>query len=66
MADVADSAGTVRVMLALPSWDDSLHTDLEDLIESASRFPMVLLRARILLTSLLNAVPPSRQPSIAE
>jgi hypothetical protein len=51
VADVADSAGTVRIMLALPSWDDSLHTDLDDLIESASRFPMVLLRARILLTA---------------
>jgi uncharacterized membrane protein len=64
VADVADKAGAVRVVLALPSWDDYLRTGLDDLIESASRSPMVLLRARILLTSLLNAAPPVRQPSI--
>ena len=61
VADVADDAGTVRVVLALPSWDDYLRTGLDDLIESASRSPMVLLRARALLTTLLNAAPPERQ-----
>ena len=65
VADVADNAGTVRVVLALPSWDDYLRTALDDLIESASRSPMVLLRARVLLTTLLNAAPPARQPPIA-
>ena len=64
MADVTDSAGTVRVVLALPSWDDYLRTGLDDLIESASRSPMVLLRARALLTTLLNTAPPARQPPI--
>jgi hypothetical protein len=52
-------------VLALPSWDDYLRIGLDDLIESASRSPMVLLRARDLLTSLLNMAPPSRQPPIA-
>jgi uncharacterized membrane protein len=65
VADVADSAGAVRVVLALPSWEDYLRTGLDDLIESASRSPMVLLQARALLTSLLNAAPPSRQPPVA-
>lgn len=65
VADVADSAGTVRVVLALPSWDDYLRTALDDLLESASQAPMVLLRARVLLTTLLTAAPPARQPSIA-
>jgi uncharacterized membrane protein len=65
VADVADSAGAVRVVLALPSWDDYLRTGLDDLIESASRSLMVLLRARVLLTSLLNAAPPSRRPPVA-
>ena len=65
VADVADNAGAVRVVLALPSWDDYLRTGLDDLIESASRSPMVLLRARVLLTSLLNAAPPLRQPPVA-
>jgi uncharacterized membrane protein len=65
VADVADSAGAIRVVLALPSWDDYLRTGLDDLIESASRSPMVLRRARALLTSLLNAAPPPRQPPVA-
>jgi uncharacterized membrane protein len=65
VAEVADGAGTVRVVLALPSWDDYLQTALDELIESASRSPMVLLRARALLTSLLNAAPPRRRSSIA-
>jgi uncharacterized membrane protein len=65
VADVADSSGAVRVVLALPSWDDYLRTGLDDLIESASRSPMVLLRARDLLTSLLNAAPPPRKAPVA-
>jgi hypothetical protein len=51
-------------VLALPSWDDYLRTGLDDLIESASRSPMVLLRARDLLITLLNTAGPSRQPPI--
>ena len=64
VAEVADDAGTVRVVLALPSWDDYLRTALDDLLESAAQSPMVLLRARALLTTLLNAAPPARQPPI--
>ena len=64
VADVADDAGTVRVVLVLPSWDDYLRTALDDLIESAAQSPMVLLRARALLTTLRNAAPPARQPPI--
>jgi uncharacterized membrane protein len=65
VAEVADSAGAVRVVLALPSWDDYLRIALDDLIESASRSPMVLLRARTLLASLLSAAPPPRRPPVA-
>ena len=64
VADIADDAGAVQVVLALPSWDDYLRTALDDLIESASRSPMVLLRARALLAGLLNAAPPQRRSSI--
>jgi hypothetical protein len=64
--DVADDAGTVRAVLALPSWDDYLRTGLDDLIESASQSPMVLRRAWALLTSPLNAAPPARQPPITQ
>ena len=64
VAEVADDAGTVRVVLALPSWDDYLGIGLDDLIEAAAQSPMVLLRARALLTTLLNAAPPPRQPPL--
>jgi hypothetical protein len=64
VAEVADNAGAVKVVLALPSWDDYLRTALDDLIESGSQSPMVLLRARALLTGLLNAAPPQRRSSI--
>ena len=65
VAEVADDTGTVRVVLALPSWDDYLQIALDDLIESSAKSPMMLLRARAMLTSLLNAGPPQRKQSIA-
>ena len=65
VAEVSDASGTVRVVLALPCWDDYLRTSLDDLIESGTRAPMVLLRARTLLTGLLDAAPPQRRSSIA-
>jgi uncharacterized membrane protein len=64
VAEIADDTGAVKIVLALPSWDDYLRIALEDLIESASRSPMVLLRARALLTGLLDAAPPQRRSSI--
>ena len=64
VAEIADDTGTVRVVLALPSWDDYLQIALDDLIESSSQSPMVLLRTLAMLTSLLNAAPPQRQQSI--
>jgi uncharacterized membrane protein len=64
VADIADDAGAVTVVLALPSWDDYLRIALDDLIESGSRSPMALLQARALLTALLKAAPPQRRSSI--
>jgi uncharacterized membrane protein len=64
IAEIADDAGIVKVVLALPSWDDYLRISLDDLIESAARSPMALLRARALLADLLDAARPQRQPSI--
>jgi uncharacterized membrane protein len=65
VTEMADGSGVVRVVLALPSWDDYLRTSLDDLIESATRSPMVLLRARVLLAGLLETAPAPRRPSIA-
>ena len=65
VAEVADDAGAVKVVLALPSWDDYLRTALDDLIESGSRSPMVLLQAQGPAHRPLNAAPPQRRSSIA-
>jgi uncharacterized membrane protein len=65
VAEITDDDGNLRLVLALPSWDDYLQIALDDLIESASRSAMVLLRARAVLSSLLDAAPPQRKPSIA-
>ncbi|MGO9503197.1 MAG: DUF2254 family protein [Streptosporangiaceae bacterium] len=65
VAEVAGDTGTICIVLALPSWNDYLQIALDDLIESSSGSPMVLLRARAMLSGLLNAAPPQRQPSIA-
>ena len=65
VAEIADDTGTIRVVLALASWDDYLQIALDDLIESSARSPMVLWRALAMLTSLLNAAPEQRKPSIA-
>ena len=64
VADIADAAGAVTVVLALPSWDDYLRIAVDDLIESGSRSPMALLQARAMLTALLKAAPPQRRSSI--
>jgi len=64
VAEIADDAGAVTVVLALPSWDDYLRIALDDLIEAASRSPMVLLRARALLADLLDAAPPQRRSPV--
>jgi uncharacterized membrane protein len=64
VAEIADDAGAVKVVLALPSWDDYLQIALEDLIEAASRSPMVLLRARALLAGLADAAPPQRRSPV--
>jgi uncharacterized membrane protein len=65
VAEITDDDGTLRIVLALPSWDDFLQIALDDLIESGFRSPMVLLRAWAMLSSLLDAAPPQRKPSIA-
>jgi uncharacterized membrane protein len=65
VAEIAGPTGGVKLVLALPSWDDYLQIALDDLIESGSRSPMVLLQAQALLTGLLKAAAPDRQSSIA-
>ncbi|MEV6015995.1 MULTISPECIES: DUF2254 family protein [unclassified Streptomyces] len=49
---VADRAGTVRLLVPLPGWEDLLGTALDDVIPAARNSPMVLLRLRALLERL--------------
>jgi uncharacterized membrane protein len=65
VAGLTDDAGTIRVVLALPTWNDYLRIAVDDLIESSSQSPMVLLRARAMLSSLRKAAPPQRTSPIA-
>jgi uncharacterized membrane protein len=39
VTEIADDAGAVKVVLALPSWDDYLRIAVDDLIESGSTSP---------------------------
>jgi hypothetical protein len=64
VTEIADDAGAVKVVLALPSWDDYLRIAVDDFIESGSRSPMVLLRARALLAGLVDAAPPQRRSPV--
>jgi len=64
VADIADGTGAVKVVLALPSWDDYLRIALEDLIEAGTRSPLVLLRARARLAGLADAAPPQRRSPV--
>jgi hypothetical protein len=65
VAEITDDDGNLRLVLALPCWDDYLRIALDDLIESGSRSPIALFRARAMLSSLLDVAPPQRKPSIA-
>src|ERR1700691_5875148 len=49
---LTDEAGTVRVTLSLPRWEDFARGCLDDLIAAAAASPMVLLRLRDLLARL--------------
>ncbi|MEU6274657.1 DUF2254 family protein [Streptomyces populi] len=50
--EVADRAGTVRVVVPRPGREDFLRTALDDVIPAARNSPMVLIRLRALLENL--------------
>ena len=57
-----DAAGETRVRLVLPTWEDYLRIAIEDLLQFATPFPMVLDRLRRLLVNLLEIRPASPAP----
>ena len=61
---VADSDGTIRVELVLPTWDDYLAVALDEIIALPALSPNVSRRILRLLDELAVITPPSRQPEI--
>ncbi|MFD3655194.1 DUF2254 family protein [Streptomyces sp. NPDC058620] len=60
----ADKEGTVRVMVALPGWQDFLHTGIDDVIAAALASPMTLTRLRTLLMRLHTLEHPDRHEQL--
>lgn len=65
VADISDAAGDTRVRLVLPTWEDYLRIAIEDLLQFATPFTLVLDRLRRLLANLLEFWP-ERQAHILQ
>jgi uncharacterized membrane protein len=57
VTDIPDSAGSTRVRLVLPLWEDYLGTGVTDLLKPAAPSAMVLERLQLLIANLLEASP---------
>ena len=62
VADMTDAAGATRIRLVLPTREDYLRIAIEDLLQFATPFTMVLDRLRRLLANLFEIWPASRAP----
>ncbi len=62
---LADEAGTARVILCLPRWEDFARVCLDDVIAAATSSPMVLLRLREALSRLAGQAPPAGPDIVA-
>ncbi|MFI1976879.1 DUF2254 domain-containing protein [Streptomyces wedmorensis] len=61
---ITDGAGVVRVVVPMPTWEDFLATALDEPLTAAEGSPMVLLRIRALLRTLLTAAPTERHAAL--
>ena len=57
---------TLRVVVALPSWEDYLELGNDDLALAAVNMPTVLRRLERCLSTLADMVPPSRRQTVDE
>jgi uncharacterized membrane protein len=62
---VADSTGTIRVELVLPTWDEYHAVAVDEIIALPALSPNVSRRILRLLDDLTALTPPSRQPALA-
>jgi len=59
-----DRAGTLRVIVPVPQWDDYVGIAFDGLIMSAEGSPLVLSRIGAVLEALLGVARPDRRPAI--
>jgi uncharacterized membrane protein len=66
MENVADSSGTIRVKLVLPTWDQYLAVALDEIIALPGLLPSVSHRLTQLLDNLAAIAPPGRRPELQQ
>jgi uncharacterized membrane protein len=64
IANVSDTAGRLRVVLKLPTWDEYVAVSFDELLMSATSSPQVRSRLDRLLTELAELVAPERRPAL--
>jgi uncharacterized membrane protein len=64
--NIADSTGTTRVKLVLPTWDQYLAVALDEIIALPSLLPSVTHRLTRLLDDLAAIAPPDRRPQLQQ
>jgi uncharacterized membrane protein len=64
MENVADSSGTTRVKLVLPTWDQYLAVALDEIIALPGLLPSVSQRLTRLLDDIAAVAPPGRRPAL--
>jgi uncharacterized membrane protein len=64
--NVADSSGTIRVKLMLPTWDQYLAVALDEIIALPGLLPTVTHRLTRLLDNLAAIAPPDRRPELQQ
>jgi uncharacterized membrane protein len=58
------TSGEIRIYVDLPTWGDFVGEGLDELLVAARNSPMVLGRARTILTRLAGQVPPDRRSDV--
>jgi uncharacterized membrane protein len=66
MADIADSNGTTRVTLVLPTWDQYLAVALDEIIALPGVLPTISARLTRLLDDIAAIAPPDRRPGLGK
>jgi uncharacterized membrane protein len=64
--NIADSSGTIRVKLMLPTWDQYLAVALDEIIALPGLLPTITHRLTRLLDNLAAIAPPDRRPGLQQ